>query len=135
MKKLGNRGYVLVILTVFVPLMLLSTRYVLDYSTERTDGVGKIVKRCAKEAALEVAKKWNPGLSYKQQKESMLRIADEVYNSSPATSSTTIKYEAIPGLEMPIKANIIKSGHYDPLKVVPTEYINANNGLGNENKA
>lgn len=128
LKLRGSRmGYVMILVVVFVPVMLLVTKYCLDLQTMimRSEKVGNIIiiKRCAKEAALKVAQNWNPALSRNQQKESMLRLADEIYNASPAYNSTSIKYNAIPGLEMPTKIKVTKGKQYDPLKVEVTETL------------
>ena len=119
----ASRGYVMVLVAVFIPVILLGTKLVLDSRQEATPAGGRVVKRCAKECALKVAQNWNPGLSYKQQKESMLRLADEIYNASPAYNTADYKYNAIPGLEMPTKAVVTKQGMYKPVKVETSQTI------------
>ena len=75
-------------------------------------------KNCAKEAALKIARKWNPALTYKQQKESLLRIADGIYNGSP-TYVETLLNRAIPKIDI-AKETIQRGGMFSPLKVIKT---------------
>jgi hypothetical protein len=106
---------------IIIPVLLLGTKYCVDlvsyhnallYSGGGTD----FYKKCAREAALAVAKHWNPGLTLKQQKETLLRIADDVYNKNPCYSTAPV-HRAIPGLE--IKGTSVTVGNpYDPLKVL-----------------
>jgi hypothetical protein len=86
-----------------IPVLLLCVKYVLDLQTMHHANVyrgGTIIhKKCAKDAAYEVAKVWNPGLTLNQQKESLLRVADTVYNKNPIYRKDSIVDNAIPGLE------------------------------------
>ncbi len=75
-------------------------------------------KQCAQEAALKVAEKWNPALTYKQQKESMLRIADGIYNGSP-TYVETLLNKAIPQIDI-TKETVKRGGTFDPMRIVKT---------------
>lgn len=75
-------------------------------------------KNWAKEAALKVAEKWNPALTYKQQKERLLRIADGIYNGSP-TYVETLLNKAIPQIDI-ARETIERGGMFTPLKVVKT---------------
>lgn len=113
-------GYVLILIVVVVPVLLFGAKYVLDQRTlsnrQATLGSGDdLVKKCAQKAALEVAKKWNPALTYANQKTAMLRIADEVYNNSPTYVSRLIN-QAIGQVDV-MKEVTKKGGEYDPLKV------------------
>ena len=73
-------------------------------------------KNWAKEAALKVAEKWNPALTYKQQKERLLRIADGIYNGSPAYVETRLN-KAIPQIDI-ARETIQRGGMFTPSKVV-----------------
>ncbi|MBQ3564977.1 MAG: hypothetical protein IJA14_02385, partial [Alphaproteobacteria bacterium] len=53
--KNASRGYVMVLVAVFIPVILLGTKLVLDSRQESEHKVGKIFKKCAKECALKVA--------------------------------------------------------------------------------
>lgn len=75
-------------------------------------------KNCAKEAALKVAEKWNPTLTYKQQKQSLLRIADGIYNGAP-TYVETLLNKAIPHMDI-ARETIKKGGKFSPLQVIKT---------------
>ena len=123
MKKPGSRGYVLILVSFIVPVMMMATKYVLDVSVEKAVKSGTITKRCAREAALEVARHWNPAITFKQQKEAMYYIADQVYNSSPAYNSANSKYDAIPGLELPTKSSILSRGEFTPLIVKLSNFV------------
>lgn len=123
-KEIVNQsGYVLVLICFLIPGLLLGTKLVLDTMTEHVTKKHSIYKKCAREAALEVARKWNPALTYYQQRWALLKIADDIYNKSPSYSTAGIKYEAIPGLEVPTTIQIKKGSTYDPLKVEKTNYI------------
>ena len=104
MKKLGNRGYVLVILTVFIPLMLLSTRYVIDSMTKQKADLTvqpiKLAYRCAKQASLAVARNWNPAMCLKQQKQAVLKIADKVFEDYIPYDENVIITQAVPGVQL-----------------------------------
>ncbi|MBQ3564589.1 MAG: hypothetical protein IJA14_00405, partial [Alphaproteobacteria bacterium] len=50
-----SHGYVMVLVAVFIPVILLGTKLVLDSRQESEHKVGKIFKKCAKECALKVA--------------------------------------------------------------------------------
>lgn len=123
----SNSGYIAILLCICIPVLLLGVKHVIDtasfQTTMLTKSSGKLYKKCAKEAVLEVAKKWNSGLTLKEQKESMLRIADEVYNSSP-TYHDSVVGQSIPGLDViDIKAE--RGKMYDPLSVRYTTNANA----------
>ncbi|MDR0632071.1 MAG: glycoside hydrolase [Holosporaceae bacterium] len=122
----GKQGYVAILMCVAVPVLMLGVKYGLDflnYHRAKTYGgssssVGTS-KKCAQKAALEVAKRWNPGLTLNQQKESLLRIADGIFN---ATTSCSIQgsgpaHDAIPGLEVRA-AKAYKGKTFDPLRLV-----------------
>ncbi len=89
-------GYVLILMTALIPVLLFGTKYILDLRTlhkvqlEKEESGGGWYKRCAKEAALAVAKNWNPGLSLYQQRDAMYKIADDVYNNSPLINDSVV---------------------------------------------
>ncbi|MCR5225023.1 MAG: hypothetical protein K6C34_02975 [Alphaproteobacteria bacterium] len=95
-----SRGYVALVVAASVPILMLGLRYFLDTRTLKQTEVYKkgdntvLFKKCANEAALEVAKYWNPGLTLYQQRPSVLRKADKIYNESP-TYHSGIMGEAI----------------------------------------
>ncbi len=122
-------GYVLILVLTVLPILLFGAKYVLDYrsladrkatGTEFLNNYSTngLVKMCAQEAALAVAQKWNPALTYAQQKESMLRIADEIYNGSP-TYIDTLVTQAIPKIDIPGET-VTKGGKFEPLKISKT---------------
>lgn len=115
-----QNGFIALLFCIFIPILLLGVKYMLDTATlhrvqlyhKSTD---KIYKKCAKEAALAVSNKWNPSLSLNQQKGSILRIADHIYNLHPAYHDSVIG-NSIPGLERKNHFEIKKeNGIYDPL--------------------
>lgn len=85
----SSHGYVLLVVAVFVPVAIAAMKYILalrakkiqDIYTKGDDSV--LFKRCSRDVALEVAKKWNPALTLGEQKAALLRIADKIYNESP----------------------------------------------------
>ena len=142
--KRRQRGYIIIILCIFIPIICLGTKWCLDKMTldklkvEVGNGKGDIVesdpfKKCAKEAALEVAKKWNPALSYNDQKASMLRIADEIYNASDVFMISTLVSgsplrRAIPALDIGTKVSVKKGKGFDPITVT----LSKNDSLDSE---
>ncbi|MDR2107180.1 MAG: glycoside hydrolase [Holosporaceae bacterium] len=119
--KKNEAGYVAILMCALIPLLLLGVKYVLDLNSQHrvqlysSDGEG-VHKRCAREAALKVARCWNPALTLTQQKESVLRVADDVYNNNPCHYEGAPVHGAIPGLEL--KRAVVSGGkEYDPLKV------------------
>lgn len=127
--KRNRYGYIIILLTIAVPLILWGTRLALDLMTvhELDDYINPslLKKNCAREAALKVAQNWNPGLTYFRQKETMLRIADNVYNRSQAVHTSMHKYNAIPDLQMPTGVRVTKGGQFDPLEVTYTSFIHS----------
>ncbi|MDR1236005.1 MAG: hypothetical protein LBJ96_03275 [Holosporaceae bacterium] len=110
----------MVLMCILVPVLLLATKYCVDLVSYHQvclyEGGTDPHKKCAREAALAVAQKWNPGLTLKQQKESLLRIADDIYNKNPCHSEDPA-HRAIPGLE--IKTTTVTTGKtYDPFKIM-----------------
>ena len=105
----SKNGYVFIATILFLPILLYGTKLILErekgYAPQKTQETAyyevKYFKLCAKEAALAVAKRWNPALTYKQQKASMLRIADNIYNQAPTCSKTSSLTEGIPGISVP----------------------------------
>jgi len=126
--KKSSRGYILIVACIAIPILLLAVKYCMDkisldssslYSIKDLANI-QCTRRCANEAALEVAKKWNPGLTLKQQKESLLRIADKIYNESPPfVFNSAAVYNAIPGLMGQHHKKATQQGKkYDPLRVI-----------------
>ncbi|MDR0677097.1 MAG: hypothetical protein LBF57_00220, partial [Holosporaceae bacterium] len=119
--KESSRGYIFLLMCVAIPVLLYGVKHSVDIVNENRvkiyegDMQGTIHKRCGKEAALEVARRWNPGLTFKQQKESILRVADDVYNRNP-TYYNSVAHNAIPGLEIR-KHKTTVGGASDPLNV------------------
>ncbi|MCR4555191.1 MAG: hypothetical protein K5766_00050 [Alphaproteobacteria bacterium] len=113
-------GYVMILIVMAVPVLLFGAKYVLDQRTlsdqNTTLGSGKLVKQCAGKAAKAVAEKWNPALTYAQQREAMLRIADEIYNNSNAYLDSPM-VRAVHGINTPRKVKG-KVGAYSPMKVM-----------------
>ena len=104
------------------------TKYVLDKSMqnqvkiEQSKGTVTYFKRCAKEAALAVAKNWNPGLTLAQQKEALQKVADAVYNDHPCymfnNAGTGAVNLAISGLDEKKSAKVTQTGNkFSPVKV------------------
>ncbi len=125
--KNSLKGYVLILMMTLIPVLLLGAKYVLDNQTllkRQTEGTeflqnaspDKFEKRCAREAALAVAQKWNPSLHYKQQRESMLRIADEIYNNAPTIYTGAIISQAVPSIDITVET-VTKGNSFEPLKV------------------
>lgn len=93
----------MILLCVFLPIVFMGVKYVLDLSKKNTlimeKSSGKYYKKCAREAALAVAKNWNPGLTLSQQKDAVIKIADAVYNANPCFNDSIIG-NSIPGLNI-----------------------------------
>lgn len=93
----------MILLCVFLPVVFMGVKYVLDLSKKNTlimeKSSGKYYKKCAREAALAVAKNWNPGLTLSQQKDAVIKIADAVYNANPCFNDSIIS-NSIPGLNI-----------------------------------
>ncbi|MDR2782013.1 MAG: hypothetical protein LBB21_06210, partial [Holosporaceae bacterium] len=118
--KKSSSGYIFILMCTLTPVLLLAVKYCVDivsYNHKQIyTGGNDFYKKCAKEAALAVAKKWNPGLTLNQQKESLLLIADDIYNKNPCYCNTPA-HNAIPGLEV---RNVSKTSHgmYDPFRLI-----------------
>ena len=126
--KKSHRGYILILVVFFIPIIMMGVKWCLDQATleqmkitSASNNDSRSYKKCAKESALAVAQKWNPALTYNGQKESMLRIADEVYNNATAESATTsLIGRAIPGLDIHPKYKIKNKGTlFNPIQVTP----------------
>jgi hypothetical protein len=104
-----------------IPVLLLGVKYcvdLIDYHQACLYGGGTdLYKKCAREAVLAVAKKWNPGLTLKQQKESLLLIADDIYNKNPCYCGGGPAHRAIPGLEIK-DVSAVAGRPYDPLRLI-----------------
>ncbi len=134
-----QRGYVFVLTLVLLPVVLFGAKYIVDNQSlhrimllktrlkdksESNEHEEEYYKKCAKNAALAVAKKWNPALNYKQQKESVLRVADEVYNKSPTSYDDRLISEAIPGFNIETKGKADEAGGmYSSIKLKTKEVI------------
>ena len=100
--KRSRSGYVLIVLTCFIPVVLLGIKYaeklfeVKDEAVRRPDN-DVIIKRCSREAALSVARNCNPGLTLGQQREAVYKVADAVYNAYPCYFSSVLS-RAVPGV-------------------------------------
>ena len=108
-------------MTALIPVLLFGTKYILDLRTVNKvpteKGNQEWHKHCAKEAALAVARNWNPGLTLEQQKAAVYKVADAVYSVSPFSNGSAIR-RAIPGLD--VKTSQIENqndGTSNPLKV------------------
>ena len=100
----ANRGYVLILTAIAIPVLLMGVKYSLDKLKEREielerSGTDEYYKKCAREAALAVAQNWNPGLTLSQQKDGIYKVADAVYNAHPLFHKSPVG-DAIPGLDM-----------------------------------
>ncbi|MDR2782081.1 MAG: hypothetical protein LBB21_06570, partial [Holosporaceae bacterium] len=104
---------------ILIPVLLLAVKYCVDIVSynhaQIYTGGNNFYKKCANEAALAVAKKWNPGLTLNQQDKSLLRIADDIYNKNPCYCDAPV-HRAIPGLEVG-KVKGESRGTYNPLKL------------------
>lgn len=102
--KHHQSGYVLIMVACFIPVILLGIQYsqkLFEYRDKqiRTVRIGDDEqKNCAPEAALAVAKNWNPGLTLGQQREGVYKVADAVYNINPTRASGLLIARAIPGI-------------------------------------
>ncbi|MDR2782147.1 MAG: hypothetical protein LBB21_06910 [Holosporaceae bacterium] len=106
---------------VLIPVLLMAVKYCVDIVTYNHKQIyecefTRIYKQCAREAALAVAKKWNPGLTLNQQKESLLYVADSVYGSSVSHNGSSPAHRAIPGLEIR-DANVESNSTYSPINL------------------
>ncbi|MDR2157748.1 MAG: hypothetical protein LBO02_00315, partial [Holosporaceae bacterium] len=119
-RRLGCGGYVMILMCVLVPVLLLGVKLSVDQTSLKQSqlykGAGQPSKYCAREAALAAAQKYNPGLTLKQQKEYLLTLADDVYNSYPVSYNSVIQ-RAIPGLDVQ-KYKWVPKGRYSPLQAV-----------------
>ena len=97
-----HSGYVLIVVTCFIPIVLLGIRYaeklfeVKDVEIKRAS-TEKLVKQCAREASLAVARNWNPGLTLGQQRDGIYKVADAVYNAHPCYHDSPLGH-ALPGM-------------------------------------
>ena len=122
--KLKRSGYVLILMVLFTPVILLSIKYVMDKVTEdevkidQVKGTLTYYKKCAKEAALAVAKNWNPGLNLSYQKDALMKVADAVYNDSPCyIQGNTNLYDAVLGLDIKSNSQLTRTnGKFEPIK-------------------
>ena len=95
-------GYVLIVVTCFIPIVLLGIRYaeklfVLKDTQIKRASSEKLVKQCAREAALAVARNWNPGLTLGQQHDGIYKVADAIYNAHPCYHDSPLGH-ALPGM-------------------------------------
>ncbi|MBR1734654.1 MAG: hypothetical protein IJ730_04305 [Alphaproteobacteria bacterium] len=107
----NRRGYVMIIVACFLPIVLAGITYSeklfhsKDKAIKDTTVIDEITKRCAREAALEVAKNWNPGLTLGQQRDGIYKVADAVYNNHPAFSKSILS-STVPGISLSDKLGI-----------------------------
>ena len=97
-----HSGYVLIVVTCFIPIVLLGIRYaeklfeIKDVEIKRAS-TEKLVKQCAREASLAVARNWNPGLTLGQQRDGIYKVADAVYNAHPCYHDSPLGH-VLPGM-------------------------------------
>ncbi|MBR1734462.1 MAG: hypothetical protein IJ730_03295, partial [Alphaproteobacteria bacterium] len=95
----------MILIACFLPIVLAGITYSeklirsKDTSLKKTESKNEITKRCAREAALAVAKNWNPGLTLGQQLDGIYKVADAVYNAHPAFSKSTLSF-TVPGISL-----------------------------------
>ncbi len=123
----------LVLFLTILPIFLFGAKMVLDKMTEthvkieQSKGTVTYFKRCAKEAALAVAKNWNPGLNLSYQKNALMKVADAVYNDSPCyvmnnSGTTGVIGTAIAGLDEKKSVNVSQTGSkFNPIKATYNE--------------
>ena len=118
--KNQSSGYILILILTFIPIILLGTKLVLDQRTmneaKLENGTVENDSNSARKISKIVAKNWNPGLTFNQQKEAVYKVADAVYNYGTVYESS-VKHQAISGLE---KKHLQKSkqqgGMFVPIK-------------------
>ena len=98
----SSRGAILIMVACFLPIILLGIKYSEKLFQQKEQNITrsedtKIVKICAQEAALEVARNWNPGLKLSQQQEGVYKVADAVYNAHPSHYNSVLG-RALPGV-------------------------------------
>ncbi|MBR2137620.1 MAG: hypothetical protein IJ852_06690, partial [Alphaproteobacteria bacterium] len=99
-----NSGYVLILVTAFIPIVLLGVKYaekLFDYKDMKLKEIDseeqvEIVSGLP-EAALAVAQNWNPGLTLGQQREGVYKVADAICSSTSSVSNSILG-RAIPGV-------------------------------------
>lgn len=99
-----SKGYILILLTAFIPVVLLGIKYAmrmidLNKVRVRQCNPANLYKRCAEPVALEVAKHWDPALSLNAQKSAALRVADKVYDTYPVYAEGAVN-DVIYGLDV-----------------------------------
>ena len=98
----SSRGAILIMVACFLPIILLGIKYSEKLFQSKEHNItksedNKVVKVCAQEAALEVARNWNPGLTLAQQQEAVYKVADAVYNAYPCYYNSVLGH-ALPGV-------------------------------------
>lgn len=102
----NNSGYIMIIVACFLPLIMLGIKYseqlfkLKDAALSKING-DDVTKRCAREAALAIARNWNPGLTLGQQKDAVYKLADNVYNMFPVHNESLIG-GTVPGAIMQV---------------------------------
>lgn len=99
----SDSGAVLILFALFVPIILAGLRYterLFDRRYEILDESNKksVPKDCAQEAALAVARNYNPGLTLAQQREALYKVADYVYNKTPSSEGGSLLSRSVPGI-------------------------------------
>lgn len=119
-KLRSQKGYVAILLAAFIPVILFGTKLILDFMTLHESeinlhGAGTIYRNCANEAALEVAKNWNPGIGLSYQKRALLKVADRVYNNTVGVDNSTTLSKAVPGIQMMEQKSCKLGRGFDPV--------------------
>ncbi|MDR2268076.1 MAG: hypothetical protein LBD81_01335, partial [Holosporaceae bacterium] len=100
----SSSGYVLILTTMFLPVLFFGIKYAVDLSKVRSFSMERQKKEeqrtvaCGREAALAAARIWNPGLTLTDQKMHVLKAADDIYNRFAAMDSVIAG--AIPGMDI-----------------------------------
>lgn len=125
-KDKRRNGYIAILLCIAIPIILFGVKYTLDTITKSKidieKGGSELYKKCAKEAALMVAKNWNPGLSLSQQKDAVLKVADAIYNINPCYNDSIIG-DSIPGLDIKKDHEISSNPVFNAMVVSPKTIV------------
>ncbi|MDR1361947.1 MAG: hypothetical protein LBJ16_01875 [Holosporaceae bacterium] len=101
--RFASSGYVLILMAIFLPVIFVGIKYVVDttrinsFNLEKQKKDDNRLVSCGKEAAIAVAMLWNPGLTFDQQKIQLMKTADDVYNKFASMDS--IVAGAVPGMD------------------------------------
>lgn len=118
----NNKGFVAIVVAFLIPLVLIGVKWSLSLITKNSFEQtllqsSNLYKKCAKEAALAAAKKYNPGESFSLQQYVVQKAADDVYNSFPCYHDSAVG-EALYGIDRPSEL-LVKSpkGYAMPITV------------------